>query len=310
MIRISKIHHDRLLFALAAGMLMVSGGWGWLHRGDLERMRTESISFGDAATSPRSAGSGVAASPLSETNAVIWHKPVAQSSGNDWLYEVFTPPVIYYHAAAKSFAVTPPLPSADQGTAFGLELLEAKFEFYRLQFAGYFGEPGNYLAAFVAPGQSETWLARRGRRFEQLGLTLQSIEVKKIEVTQDDARPVYDVAAFAVLRDEQTGGEVVLDSRAPKLTDTPLAVLRLADGSPPRAWHEGDSFTDDTATYRIERIQVDPPEVVVARRASGMSQPETRILRPVGRSGDVAARPAQSGKFPAPSGSGLVVAGP
>jgi hypothetical protein len=309
MIRILKIHHDRLLLALAAGLLMVSGGWGWLCRGDLEQVRNEPMPAGAAATAPRSAGSEVAASPFPKEPAV-WPKPAPQSSGHDWLYEVFTPPVIYYHAAAKSFAVTPPVPAADRGTPFGLELLEVKFEFYPLQLAGYFGEPEDYLAAFVIPGQPETWLARRGRRFEQLGLTLQSIDVKKIEVAKNDARPVYDVAAFAVLRDERTGGEVVLDSRAPRLTDTPLAVLRLADGSPPRTWHEGDSFTDDTATYRIERIQVDPPEVVVARRISGMPGPETRILRPVGRSGDIAVRPVQNGKFPAPSGIGLAANGP
>lgn len=44
--------------------------------------------------------------------------------------------------------------------------------------------------------------------------------------------------------------------------------------------HEGDTFADEGATYRIERIQLDPPEVVMARTAPGLPVPEMRVLRP------------------------------
>ncbi|HKB58394.1 MAG TPA: hypothetical protein VKC51_12480, partial [Lacunisphaera sp.] len=75
--------------------------------------------------------------------------------------------------------------------------------------------------------------------------------------------------------------EIVLDSRACKLTDTPLAVFKLLNGDgKPRELHEGDTFTDDTSTYRIERIQLDPPEVVVAKQMPGLPQPEIKVLHP------------------------------
>lgn len=301
-----KTNYDKLLVALGAALLAVSGGWMWAHQVDIIRLRHQPVTA-------ELAGAAYAASglPLPEAKTAAWPKPTAQSQGSGWLYEVFTPPVIYYNALAKSFTVAPPVNLADGGAPFGLELLDVKFEPYRLQLVGYFGEPGDYLAAFVSPNQPETWLARSGRRFDQLGLTLKSFDVRKIVVAHTDAWPVYDVAALAVLFDEKSGTEVVLDSRARKLTDTPFVVLRLvADGSAPRTLHEGDTFSDDTGSYRIERIQVDPPEVAVARQTPGLPLPETRILRPAGKDGAQAAgKPPQPKKLPAPPKTGLARTG-
>ena len=301
-----KSSYDKLLVALGAGLLAVSGGWMWSQQGDLARLRQQSVAVELAGAAYAAAGR-----VLPETKPAAWPKPAAQSHGSGWLYEVFTPPVIYYNTLAKSFTVTPPLNLADGGAPFGLELLDVKFEPYRLQLVGYFGEPGDYLAAFVSPSQPETLLARSGRRFAQLGLTLKSFDVRKVEVAHTDAWPVYDVAALAVLFDEKSGAEVVLDSRARKLTDTPLAVLRLvAEGSAPRTLHEGDTFSDDTGAYRIERIQVDPPEVVVAKQTPGLPLPETRILRPGGKDGvPLAGKPPAPKKFPAPPKTGLATNG-
>ncbi len=302
-----KAHYDKLLLAFAGAVLAASAVWRWTHQEDLAQLRRQpvAIALGGAAYAP-------AASVLPESKSAAWPKPAPQSHGEGWLYEVFTPPVIYYNALAKSFAVTPPLNFTDGGgVPFGLELIDVKLEPYRLQLAGYFGEPGDYLAAFISPGQPETLLARSGRRFEQLGLTLKSFEVKKIVVAHTDAWPVYDVAALAVVLDEKSGEEVILDSRARKLTDTPLALLRLsADGAAARTLHEGDSFADETSTYRIERIQLDPPEVVVAKHTPGMPLPETRILRPAGKDAGLAAgKPAKSKVFPAPAQTGLATNG-
>lgn len=301
-----KSDYDKLLVALGAALLAVSGGWMWSRQADIARLRRQPV-----AAELAGAAYALSGLKLPETMTVVWSKPAAQSHGSGWLYEVFTPPVIYYNTVARSFTVNPPLNLADGGAPFGLELLDVRLEPYRLQLVGYFGEPGDYLAAFVSPSQPETLLARNGRRFEQLGLTLKSFDVKKVVVGHTDAWPVYDVAALAVLLDEKSGAEVVLDSRARKLTDTPLAVLRLVgDGNMPRTWREGDTFSDDTDTYRIERIQLDPPEVVVARQTPGLPLPETRILRPVGKDGaQLAGQPARAGKFPAPPKTGLARTG-
>ena len=305
MSQLIKTNYDKLLVAFAAAVLVASAGWMWSQQTDIARLRQQPV--GADLTGAAYALSGLTAP---ETKAAAWPKPAAQSHGSGWLYEVFTPPVIYYNAQARSFAVTPPMHLADGGTPFGLELLDVKLEPYRLQLVGYFGGPDDYLAAFVSGEQPETLLARSGRRFAQLGLTLRSFDVKKVVVAHTDEWPVYDVAALAVLFDEKTGTEVVLDSRARKLTDTPLAVLRLpAAGGPPRTLHEGDTFADDTSTYRVERIQLDPPEVVVAKQTPGLPLPETRILRPAAKEGGLAGKTAKGKKFPDPPKTGLATNG-
>ncbi|HEY0865686.1 MAG TPA: pilus assembly protein PilM [Lacunisphaera sp.] len=118
-------------------------------------------------------------------------------------------------------AVTPPVEAAPPPSvaseatepSFDRELPEVKPASFPLQLAGYLGEAGDYQVIFTSTGQPGTLLARRGHRFESLGLTLKDFAVRKVAVDHADAWPVYEVAAFAVLHDEKTGAEVVLDSR-------------------------------------------------------------------------------------------------
>lgn len=277
-----QAHYEKLLVAAAVAAVLAGAAWAWRASPGLRAVQAEAVQ-------PALAGKAYAPAALRKhvLEAAAWPKPAPQSAGSGWLYEVFTPPVIYYNAAARSFAVTPPGADAPVGAGeFGLKLLAVKFEPYRLQLAGYFGSPDDYLAAFVATGSPETVLARTGRRFEQLGLTLTGFEVKKVVVSHDDPWPVYDVAALATLHDERTGEQVVLDSRQRKLTDTPLAVFQpAAAGGRPRELHEGDTFVEEGATYRVERIQVEPAEVVVARVVPGLPVPDRRVLHPTADAG-------------------------
>ncbi len=278
MIPLINRYYDKLLLALAGTVLAISCTWLWQQLPGIHRLR--SLPVATQLSGPAYEPSGLR---LPEATSAVWPGAPTQSHGSGWLYEVFTPPVIYYNTLARSFTVTPPAYPADGGTPFGLELLAVKLEPYRLQLVGYFGEPGDYLAVFTSPSQPETLRARAGRHFDRLGLTFKSFEVRKVVVEHNDAWPVYDVAALAVLLDDKTGAKVVLDSRSRKLTDTPLAIFKLLDGDGKlRELHEGDTFADDITTYRIERIQFDPPEVVVAKQSPGLPLPETKVLHPRG----------------------------
>lgn len=297
---------EKIVFGAAVLAVGAGAAWSWREQEVLRRLRAEPAA---AQLIDAPYVRAESAPPRPKTDA--WPKPVAQSHGAGWVYEVFTPPVIYYHASARSFTVTPPMFVAEGTAPFGLELLDVTLEPYRLQLVGYIGAPGNYVAAFINPKSPETFLARTGRRFETLGLALKDFGVRKVAVPNDDAWPVYDVAAIAVLVDERTGEEITLDSRHRKLTDTPLALLRLGSDARPREYREGDIFQDETATYRIDRIQLDPPEVVVARQVAGLPYPETRVLKPAAsdRVASKRAAPAKSFTERAPA-SGVAHAGP
>lgn len=94
-----------------------------------------------------------------------------------------------------------------------LEPVEAKPEPGPLQLAGYFGGPKGYLVAFNHPGKGAVLLARPGQRLGSLGLTLRSFEVRKVPLDRGESWPACEVAGFAVMREEENGRELVLDSR-------------------------------------------------------------------------------------------------
>lgn len=166
----------------------------------------------------------------------------------------------------------------DAASPFDLELLDVKTAPFPLQLAGYFGESDDYLVAFTSAGQADTLLVRRGHRFDRFGLTLHHFEVRKIAVDHADPWPVYEVAGSARLHDEKTGAEVVVDSTR-KPAGTLQAVLRgVADGEPSTR-QEGELIEHRGATYRLQRIQADPPEVVVVREPGGSGMAESHVLR-------------------------------
>lgn len=279
MMRVLIQQLEKVLFA-AAVLLLAGTGLFWISAAcdALSRVQDEP---GQVVLTGPDLAEEVFARPRKHS---VWERPSAQSQGEGWIYEVFTPPVIYYHPAARSFAVTPPHYVVGSDDApFGWELLAVQRAPYRLQLAGYFGRPGDYLAAFVSADLSHTLLARPGQRFEKLDLSLRRFDVRKVSVPTDGvAGMVYDVVAFATLHDARTGSEVVLDSRSPLLTDTLLAVFQIPGGKGrPQELFEGDSLRDEAANYRIERIHLDPPEVVMTRTVPGVPLPEMRIMRPV-----------------------------
>lgn len=276
MIPLFQKHYEKILLGVGATALLAGAAWTWRQEQVLAANRP-------AITEPALRGGAYAATMSSragETGAT-WRKAPAQSAGGGWVYELFTPPVIYYNATARSFAVTPPDSTGREvEAAFGVQLLAVRLEPYRLQLTGYFGSAEDYVAAFAVSGSSEVVLARAGQRFEQLGLTFKSFEVRKVRLDHNDPWPVYDVAGLATLHDDRTGTEVVLDSRTRKLTDTLMAVMKLPGRGKARELREGDTWTEGDILYRVERIQLEPAEVVVARIVPGLPLPEIRTMRP------------------------------
>ncbi len=234
-------HPDRILLAVMLVALGVSVIWLRQQQAGVRRLRASMVA-------PQLSGTTYAPGdqPLPEAGMADWPPAPAQSAGRDWVYELFTPPGIFHDASARSFTAVPSRPLEGNDAGFGPELLGVKADPYPLQLTGYFGAPGNYVALFVSPPKSGTLLARPGHHFESLGLTLTAFEVRKVPVEHDDAWPVHDVMAFAVLHDERTGADVVLDSRARKLTGTPVAVMirPLAPNGEQVAWTE---FSDRAA---------------------------------------------------------------
>lgn len=212
-----------------------------------------------------------------------WRPPPAQPAGPGWGFEVFTPPALHYDRLTGIFSVAPTHGAGSSHESLPVELLAVKREPFRLQLAGYSGAPGNWLGFFTSPASAETLLARPGHRFEELGLSLKSLDVTNRRGGPASDPRAEEVAGVAVLHDEKSGREVVLESRDRLYSEPPLALLRLTDAAgSDREVREGETWSDGHMRYRIERIQLDPPEVVIVREAPGSRAPVTAIIRPAG----------------------------
>lgn len=233
-------------------------------------------------------------------------KPASQSTGAGWLYELFTPPMVFYNSESASFTVMPPLDSITANTPFDLELLGVRQEPYRLQLVGYFGERGAYTAIFTALNQPGILRARGGERLEKIGVTLKSFSVNHVRsgAPAKESPAIDEIAAFAELIDHDTGKLVLFDSRTPTFNDTAIAVMRSpAHADVSREVRAGGMFFDGRYTYRIESVQFAPPEVVVSRHEADAPVSETMTLRPAVGDGTEATKHAGNSKnlFPRPA---------
>jgi type IV pilus assembly protein PilM len=158
-----------------------------------------------------------------------------------------------------------------------LELQEIKLEPFPLSLAGYFGDPGHYRVALRSSPAGEIVFAVEGESIARWEVTLARFRVRKLAVETEWAGPMFDIVAEAVLRDERSGQELTLTSRQPQ-QPVPHAVLRTAGAQ----WQlrEGEMVEANGARYRIERIALAPPQVVVIRKDA--SRAETVVLQPAG----------------------------
>lgn len=279
MMQLLRTHYEKPVFALAVLALGMSLLWVQREQAAVKHIRAEP-------KEPHLVGSTYVrvVAPASGAPKLVWTKPASFSAADGWIYDLFTPPDVILDTVAGSFmaARAAGATSPVAGTSLSLELLAVKQEAYRLQLAGYFGHADDYLGAFVSSQTAETLLARAGHRFAALGLTLRNFDVRIVLLEKSEAGPVYEAAALAMLHDEQTGTEVALDSRKRLFTDNLLAVFRLpGESSAFRELREGDSLALADAVYRVERIQLEPAEVVLSRTSFELSVPEMQVLRPL-----------------------------
>ncbi len=270
-----QIGYEKILLALAMAVATLSATWIWLRWPDLRRLKALPLTVQPGAAHyerPK-------ARPL-KTKLTPWVEPKGRTDGRSGPCEVFAAPANAREQQAACLAVTPQRAEFEDSAPFGLELVGVRPEPFRLQLAGYIRGPGGYLAALVGPDSPGTILAGEGYHFENLGLTLKKFTVEKVAVNHGDSWPVYDVAGLAVLLDEQTGNDVLLDSRVRKLTGRLLATfLSVPEMIKTAELRDGDTVSAGGLAYRIGRIQLDPAEVSLTRQAAAQGTPEFHILR-------------------------------
>lgn len=211
-----------------------------------------------------------------------WNPPSSQSHGREWVYDLFTPPEIFYNARSKQFTVKPPSGFLEDEPveAFGLELAAVRPEPFRLQLIGYLGEEGNWRGTFENLVSGEVFLGTAGRRIPELGVTIRSLEVRAQPVAVGEGATSRQRVATAVVLDERSGREVTVTHRERRFTDSLSALVAAPGATATREVRPGETFKFGEAAYRIEKIQLSPPRIEVTKESPGRVQPDRRTLAP------------------------------
>lgn len=285
---------DKILFGAALVLLLASAGWAFLQSSKIDALKSD----------PDTNVSKIAYVPTGtdapKVSTRSWPLAPAQTRGPEWIYDVFTPPEIYYLESTKQFSVTVPIekpPVKLEEKPFGLEIVSVKQDVYRLQLVGYIGGEGDYRGTFEDATTGETVIGRAGKVFPKLGLTVKSFEVKRNKIISKDSMPVYDTEATAVVVDSKTGEEVVLSNKRRLIKGTPIATFKFLETSETFERKTGEKITVGDATYTIVNVVADPVSAEVSKEAPDQA-PATKTLTPPAPVDAVPASPA-AGEQPA-----------
>lgn len=265
-------HYDK--FLLLAGLLVVVAS---------------ALAFSGKGTEvtapPMRAGASYTPQAVSVPAAEVatWPAPPAQSAGALWVYEVFTPPKVYFNPTSGEFTVVPPSQlQAPREVPFGLELVDVFQEPYRIQLVGFLGERGSYRMNLENAETGEVLLARPTDRRPELDLEVLSFEVREVAVPNPGGTPIKDTVAYATIRDLRIGEVVTLNSKERRFLATPRARFRTVT-TPPSAvlLREGEAEQVGDSLYTLKSLTINPPAAVVERDPDGDGETTVRTLTPV-----------------------------
>lgn len=216
-----------------------------------------------------------------------WPPPPVQSRSGEWVYDLFTPPEIFYDATLGKFTVTSPVtlliedqPGAPEGEQFtGLQVVDVKQVPFRLQLIGYVKTDHGYTGLFENRNTGGVLLASKGGILLELGLVIEDIDVRREEMSVSGKMAETQLLAVASIRDVGTGELVVLTTAARCFARQARATLVAFGPSPTqREVGEGDVWEIGGVAYEIDKIQLSPVAVVIKRQDGGKSDVERFTL--------------------------------
>lgn len=274
--------NDTLFLAAGGAALLGSCAWAFFQQSTIS-------SYREPILAPVS-GAPVEVAPITITTPASrqWGKPESQSAGANWLFEVFTPPVIYYNTDTKQFTVTVPVITRPDTTteievvapvvsSFGLDLVNVVQPLFRLQLVGYVGEGSNARGNFQNEVTGDIIFGTTGKKLPDLNLEIVHFSAERVRTPVADGTVIVETVVKATVKDTLTGEVIPLDAKV-RRPEGPLKVtFKQADGTEVTAT-TGDVLTDGTHTFTIGSLQLDPPSAVVTKTGGTLTEPETQTL--------------------------------
>lgn len=262
---------------LGVGGLLFAGAcaWAFMQQAQLAKLEGQiNVPLTGAAYTPAS----LPAATISE--ALQWPVATALSRGPNWVYDVFTPPVIYYNEEDKQFTVTPPeartvaVEVVAPPEPFGVSLLKVVQYPFPLQLVGYVGKDAEIRGTFQNELTQETFFGTTGKQIPALNMEIVNFTAKRVRKVVEGQTIVYTEASARV-RDLKTGKETDLSNTKRLIEADPVVVIQVDGEANTRELSAGASFTVGELTYTIDSIQTDPASVTITKSGGDLAEPKT-----------------------------------
>jgi len=161
-----------------------------------------------------------------------WAAPIDQRKSAGWIYDLFTPPEIFYDADANRFTVTPPTTTFSEAIdpaiariGSGIRLVEVQRPEFPLQLIGFVGKGREAAGLFQNVSSGETFLGRDGMIVRGLNLLVEKFEVGLRPVLVPDSMTTDRPIARASVREQSTGDITILTTLARCCDREAIAVI-------------------------------------------------------------------------------------
>ncbi len=269
--------NDTLFLAIGGLAVVGAGIWAIVQQSHIEEFRAApSVPSGGIAYEP---GAITVSSPESRR----WAPAPHQTAGPLWIYDVFTPPKIYYNTQTRQFTPIPPdgpppPPKHEpEEVPFGLELVKVEQPLFRLQLVGYVGEGDQARGNFLNVETGAVVFGTTGRKLPDLDIEIVRFAAERRVVQQPGGTTLVFVEATAIVRDLKTGEEVKLDTQTRVPGGAPVVTLKDASGAEHKA-RAGETLTLGDFTYKVGELTLEPPSATVTKEGAGLPEPETKTL--------------------------------
>lgn len=269
------LNRDKIPVVVGALLLFGTIAWAWISdlsggRADFENKITQNREFPVDQTVPPSVA------PLD------WGKPTPQKGAN-WIFDIFTPPVIYYDGETETFTVTPPFPNAiPSEDPFELKLVKVSRQPFRLQLVSYAGAIGNYLLTLENLESGRDIFCAPGDDLIDLGVRILEFKEKRLVAASagKDSTEAFDLVGEVLVEDLESGKSYRLRHNEMTFLDESIAEFRIPSGQQLRL-SQGDSWSSEVATYRVNSIESGEGSVRVERTLTDVGDKEVKLLQPL-----------------------------
>lgn len=211
--------------------------------------------------------------------SIEWGQPSPQGGAN-WIFDLFTPPVIYYDKETETFTVTPPFPDADSvEEPFALELVEISRVPFRFQLVSYAGARGNYLLTLENLKTGRDVFASPGETLAEFDIRIDGFnEMRAVAASsREGTTEAFDLVGEAIVIDQRSGKQYTLHHNHVTYLEAPVAEF-LTDSGDTIHLSAGESWSSPGVTYTVKTVDASAQTATVEKTSTDVSDKVVKIL--------------------------------